>query len=104
MRKRILAAAMAVAVVAATLAFRLWPRTLSPVQCGEPYRRYAGSDIVRASFIKDKRINDSVSVDVTLLEAVGDSGWVVLDYVDVIVHAFTHEAREYYDLDSLYKA
>ena len=33
-----------------------------------------------------------------------DSGWVVLDYVDVIVHAFTHEAREYYDLDSLYKA
>ena len=33
-----------------------------------------------------------------------DSGWVVLDYVDVIVHVFTHEAREYYDLDSLYKA
>ena len=32
-----------------------------------------------------------------------DSGWVVLDYVDVIVHAFTHEAREYYDLDSLFK-
>lgn len=32
-----------------------------------------------------------------------DSGWVVLDYVDVIVHAFTHEAREYYDLDSIWK-
>lgn len=31
-----------------------------------------------------------------------DSGWVVLDYVDVIVHAFTREAREYYDLDGLY--
>ncbi len=33
-----------------------------------------------------------------------DSGWVVLDYVDVIVHVFTREAREYYDLDSLWKA
>ena len=32
-----------------------------------------------------------------------DSGWVVLDYVDVIVHAFTHEAREYYDLDGIWK-
>lgn len=31
-----------------------------------------------------------------------DSGWVVLDYVDVVVHAFTREAREYYDLDGLY--
>ena len=32
-----------------------------------------------------------------------DSGWVVLDYVDVIVHIFTREAREYYDLDGLWK-
>ncbi len=32
-----------------------------------------------------------------------ESGWVVLDYVDVIVHIFTAEAREYYDLDSFWK-
>lgn len=32
-----------------------------------------------------------------------DSGWVVLDYVDVIVHVFTHEAREYYDLESFWR-
>lgn len=32
-----------------------------------------------------------------------DSGWVVLDYVDVIVHVFTHEAREYYDIDGIWK-
>lgn len=31
-----------------------------------------------------------------------ESGWVVLDYVDVIVHIFTREAREYYDLDELW--
>lgn len=33
-----------------------------------------------------------------------ESGWVVLDFVDVIVHVFTREAREYYDLDSLWEA
>ena len=33
-----------------------------------------------------------------------DSGWVVIDYIDVIVHVFSREARAYYDLDSLYKA
>ena len=31
-----------------------------------------------------------------------ESGWVVLDYIDVIAHIFTGEAREYYDLDSFW--
>lgn len=31
-----------------------------------------------------------------------DSGWMVLDYIDCIVHLFTREAREYYDLDALW--
>ncbi len=32
-----------------------------------------------------------------------ESGWVVLDYIDVIVHVFSREARAYYDLDSLWE-
>lgn len=32
-----------------------------------------------------------------------ESGWVVLDYLNVIVHVFTPEARAYYDLDDLWK-
>lgn len=28
--------------------------------------------------------------------------WVLLDYVDVVVHILQPEAREYYELDSLY--
>jgi ribosome-associated protein len=31
-----------------------------------------------------------------------ESGWMVLDYVDVIVHLFTKEAREYYALETLW--
>ncbi|MDD5708132.1 MAG: ribosome silencing factor [Kiritimatiellae bacterium] len=32
-----------------------------------------------------------------------DSGWVVLDFVEAVVHAFTAEARAYYDLEALWK-
>jgi ribosome-associated protein len=31
-----------------------------------------------------------------------EGGWMVLDYVDVIVHVFTKEAREYYALETLW--
>ena len=34
----------------------------------------------------------------------GDLGWwVLMDYGDVIVHVMQPEAREYYDLDGLYR-
>ena len=31
-----------------------------------------------------------------------DSGWVLLDYADVIVHLFAPEERTYYDLEGLW--
>lgn len=31
-----------------------------------------------------------------------DSGWVVLDYVDVVVHLFAPEQRRYYDIERLW--
>jgi ribosome-associated protein len=28
--------------------------------------------------------------------------WIVADYVDVVLHVFTHEARDYYQLEDLW--
>ena len=31
-----------------------------------------------------------------------DARWILLDYLDVVAHIFTHEAREYYRLEQLW--
>ena len=30
-------------------------------------------------------------------------GWVLMDYGDIVIHAFTPEQREYYDLEELWR-
>ena len=36
------------------------------------------------------------------IEGRGDSGWVLMDYGDVVVHLFSPEVRSYYDLEGLW--
>ena len=36
------------------------------------------------------------------VEGVSESRWILMDYLDVIVHIFTPEAREYYRLEQLW--
>ena len=74
----ILKVAFVLFVIGGTLACRLWPRTLPPERCSELYQRYYTSSDIRASFIKDKIINDTVTADVTVLEAISDTGWTIL--------------------------
>ena len=35
-------------------------------------------------------------------EGTKDTGWMLLDYGDVVVHAFTAEQRDYYSLERLW--
>ena len=36
------------------------------------------------------------------IEGVENQEWVLIDYVDVVVHIFQREIREYYDLENLW--
>ena len=36
------------------------------------------------------------------VEGLRQAGWVLMDYLDVVVHIFTPETREYYRLESLW--
>ncbi|MHB1006367.1 MAG: ribosome silencing factor [Chloroflexota bacterium] len=37
------------------------------------------------------------------VEGTSDSGWILMDYGDVVVHIFSQEERSYYGLDRLWR-
>ena len=77
-KQLILPAIIFLAIVLVALAVRLWPRTIPFDQCSDLYKRYAAVDGVVATFIKDYKVNDTVFVDVTLLEAIDSVSWTTL--------------------------
>ncbi len=46
---------------------------------------------------------DQEGISVSHIEGHNSDSWILLDYVDVIVHVFSEEAREYYDLERLWQ-
>ena len=66
-----------VAVLVAVLVKRC-PRTVPYEQCSEVYKRYSHVEGVRATYVKDYRINDTLTIGVTLLEATDSAGWKYL--------------------------
>ena len=68
------------AAAAVTVAMR-WPRTVPLAQCSEVYRQFVDHRDIKASYIKDFKVDDSLSVDVTLLQATTDSAWFALGKV-----------------------
>jgi len=49
----------------------------------------------------DEDIKKKTGVD-PRIEGTPDTGWVVLDYGDVVVHVFSEEQREFYRLERLW--
>ena len=52
-----------------------WSRTVPLEECSEVYRRYCDMEGIRASYVKDYRVNDTLTVGVTLLEAEDSAVW-----------------------------
>jgi len=74
----LLPAIIFLAIVLVALVVRLWPRIVPFDQCSDLYKQYANVEGIDATFIKDYKVNDTVFVDVTLLEATDSVGWVTL--------------------------
>lgn len=46
---------------------------------------------------------DEAGISVSHIEGYRSNSWILLDYVDVIVHIFSDEAREFYDIERLWQ-
>ncbi len=66
----------------------------------------SGTSNVHIRAIVDKVIENlkNHKVRATKVEGYNEATWVLLDYGDVVLHVFTREAREHYDIDSLWRA
>lgn len=63
----------------------------------------ASSPRLLNSLIKliDEDIKKSTGID-PIIEGANNENWVVMDYAYVVVHLFSEEAREYYDIEELW--
>ena len=43
-----------------------------------------------------------IGINPQRIEGSGKNSWILIDYSDVVVHVFSKEAREFYDLDRLW--
>ena len=46
---------------------------------------------------------DNNGISVSSVEGQRNDTWILLDYIDVIVHVFSEDAREYYNLERLWE-
>jgi ribosome-associated protein len=51
----------------------------------------------------DERL-EALGMRVTHAEGYKQAEWVLLDYVDFVVHVFSEKARQFYDLERLWKS
>lgn len=54
------------------------PRGVPYGQCSDIYKRYTGVEGIDATYVKDYRVADTVTVGVTVLKAETDSAWALL--------------------------
>ena len=85
-----LAVATAVGVV-------VWRHVLPMRSVSDLYRHYEHADGIAASSIHNSHVNDTITLDVTLLEATTDSAWQALcadfalsDFVETIIQTAPH--------------
>jgi ribosome-associated protein len=64
----------------------------------------SGDSDVQVKAIADEIVDgaEKAGIDVWHKEGISERQWVLLDYVDVVVHVFHKEARKFYGLEKLW--
>lgn len=62
-------------VVGVGLLVKYWPSTVDDNHCGRYYHTYLHLPGIRTTFIQGKTLNDTLRVDLTLLQATTPDGW-----------------------------
>ena len=87
---------LVVAAAAATVV-RLWPR----VEVGDLYRTYADVPGIDATFLHNFPLNDTLTIDVTILQATDSAGWERLRK-DFSIADLPPEALPFVDPDAVW--
>lgn len=68
-------------LVGCAAAWKFLPHTLSYDECSEVYRHFVDMQMegVRVTYVRDKVVNDTLRLPVTLLQAETDEGWAAID-------------------------
>lgn len=60
--------------------------------------------LIRAISRQIQEATDKIDLDPRRVEGSAESGWILLDYADVVVHIFSREARQFYRLEDVWSA
>ena len=61
----------------------------------------SASNLIQVKAIADN-IKDNIEENPWRTEGYENGTWIILDYVDIVVHIFLNETREYYDLERIW--
>ena len=78
MKRLLITLLLSFLAVAAVMAWRWGPTLFPSSEVSDLYRRYEHNPHIRATDIRNFQVNDTLRVDVTLLQADNDSAWCAL--------------------------
>ena len=74
---------------------------ISEISTLADYFILASAENVRQLDALEDAVEEGIRLELNK-EGEGDSGWILMDYKDIVVHLFTKEQREFYDLEKIW--
>ena len=74
---------------------------ISEISTLADYFILASAENVRQLDALEDAVEESIRLEVNK-EGESSSGWILMDYRDIVVHLFTKEQREFYDLEKIW--